>query len=41
MKFVTLDFGGLVRALLGQLPAKTTGDTAFIKIVIQVIRAAK
>ena len=41
MRLVKLDVGGLVRALVGSAPPKAVGDTALIKIVVQVIRAAK
>lgn len=41
MKLVKLDIGGIVRTLLGVTPPKAAGDAALIKIVVQVIRAAK
>lgn len=40
MKLVKLDAGGLIRALLGSTPPKAAGDTALVKIVVQVVRAA-
>lgn len=41
MKLVKLDLGGLARSLFGSARSKAPGDTAFIKIVVQVIRTAR
>ena len=41
MRLVKLDLGHLARSLFGAAPSRSSGDTAFIKIVVQVIRAAK
>lgn len=41
MKLLKLDLTNLARSLLGHPPSKSAGDTAFVKIVVQLTRFAK